>query len=248
MSATYSSPRMRITLSRSLAILLFVTLALSMNAWSKALPFIEHSLSLIGWVLIAIAVMGRLWCAAHINGRKTAELVVVGPYSVCRNPLYFFSFLGGLGVMLVTETLLLPLVFCVLFAAYYSFVIDREEKTLLEFHGGAFRDYCARVPRFWPQFSLFAEPDNYRVSAIHSAGVSKMPPGSSSPAASSSFWKACITRVFCPRCCASTKPGDGASGDPLRRCRRGTIAVPLTNDPPFACRFCLMPVGSSKIQ
>ncbi|MHA7882105.1 methyltransferase family protein [Nitratireductor rhodophyticola] len=167
MNATYISPGMRIALSRSFAVLLFVTLGLTMNAWSRALPLLEHTLSLIGWVLIAVAVVGRVWCSAHINGRKNAELVIVGPYSLCRNPLYFCSFIGGLGVMLVTETLLLPLVFCVLFGLYYSHVIDGEEKTLLKRHDAAFQDYRARVPRFWPQFNLFTEPNSYRVSAAN---------------------------------------------------------------------------------
>src|SRR6478736_238358 len=166
MNPAYSAPGNRIALSRFFMVLLFTTLTLSTNAWGTTLPLLGHTLSFVGWFLIAIAVMGRLWCGAHINGRKNTELVTVGPYSICRNPLYFFSFLGGLGVMLVTKTLLIPLLFCVLFALYYSTVIDSEENTLLDRHGAAFQEYCSRVPRFWPQLNLFSEPENYRVSAV----------------------------------------------------------------------------------
>ncbi|TIS55792.1 MAG: isoprenylcysteine carboxylmethyltransferase family protein [Mesorhizobium sp.] len=164
-NAALFAPRIRIALSRSLAALLLGTLALTREGWEMTRPMFEHSLSLIGWVCIAVAVAGRLWCGLHIGGRKNTELAVIGPYSVCRNPLYFFSFVGGLGVMLVTETLLLPLVFCILFAVYYSKVIASEEETLLKLHGAAFREYCSRVPRFWPQIRLFIEPDSYLVSA-----------------------------------------------------------------------------------
>ncbi|KUM25922.1 hypothetical protein AU467_24065 [Mesorhizobium loti] len=161
----FALSRIRIGLSRSLAAVLLGTLALTREGWEVTRPFFEHSLSMTGWICIAVAVAGRLWCGLHIGGRKNNELVVVGPYSICRNPLYFFSFVGGAGVMLVTETLLLPLLFCILFFLYYPRVIAREEETLLNLHGVVFQNYCSRVPRFWPQFSLFVEPDIYLVSA-----------------------------------------------------------------------------------
>lgn len=148
-----------------MAVLLLGILASTTEGWQMVQPMLEESLSLIGSVFIAIAVVGRLWCGLHIGGRKNSELVVVGPYSLCRNPLYFFSFVGGLGVMLMTETLLLPLAFSALFAAYYPRVIATEEETLLSLHGTAFRHYCSRVPRFWPRFSSFVEPTSYVVSA-----------------------------------------------------------------------------------
>ena len=169
MTASFVSPHRRIALSRAAALAVFALLSVSLNGWSLAAPFIEHSLSLVGWVLIGLGVLGRLWCGSHIGGQKNAVLTMVGPYSVCRNPLYFFSFVGGLGVMLVTETLLLPLAFAVVFLAYYAKVISAEEETLLGIHGAVFTAYCSRVPRFWPQFSLHVEPERYLVSAKHFA-------------------------------------------------------------------------------
>ena len=67
--------------------------------------------------------------------------------------------------MMVSETLLLPLLFSLLFWGYYPRVIAREEANLRRLHGAAFDAYCARVPRFWPNFSLYSEPLNYSVSA-----------------------------------------------------------------------------------
>lgn len=154
----------RISISRFGVALLYVALWVSVTGWRQAGPVLEHSLSFVGWVLVAIGVMGRIWCSSHIGGKKNSVLVTVGPYSVCRNPLYFCSFLAGSGVALVTETLTLPLVFGFLFAIYYSKVISAEEQTLLATHGAEFEAYCSRVPRFWPRLGLLSEPASYMIS------------------------------------------------------------------------------------
>jgi len=44
-----------------------------------------------GTLLAGVAVTGRAWSLMYISGKKNASLVTVGPYSLCRNPLYFFS-------------------------------------------------------------------------------------------------------------------------------------------------------------
>lgn len=163
MAASHFSVGRRIMLTRLMAVLAFCILGVSLTGWRHLAPIFELSLSLVGWVLIAVGVAGRIWCGVHICGNKTA-LIVVGPYSICRNPLYFSSFVGGLGVMFVTETLLFPLLFCVLFGAYYSKVILREEDTLRKSRGAAYETYCTKVPRFWPKFNLLSEPVTYTIS------------------------------------------------------------------------------------
>jgi protein-S-isoprenylcysteine O-methyltransferase Ste14 len=151
--------------SRALAALLLLALLVSSENWCHVAPAVECLLSLAGWILVGLGMSGRIWCGSYISGRKNQSLVVEGPYSISRNPLYFFSFVAGLGVMLVSETLLLPLAFCLVFWAYYPGVISREEGRLRDLHGAVFDAYRARVPRFWPNFRLFAEPADYRVSA-----------------------------------------------------------------------------------
>jgi protein-S-isoprenylcysteine O-methyltransferase Ste14 len=165
MTVNFLSARNRIRLSRLGAVLIIGTLSVSLTGWGSLEPFLEHLLSLVGWVLIAVAVAGRVWCTSHIGGNKNTTLITIGPYSVCRNPLYFFSFVGGLGVMFVTETLSFPLLFCVAFAFYYPKVIRREEEALLKFHGAEYMAYCSKVSQFWPKFSLLTEPNTYVVSA-----------------------------------------------------------------------------------
>jgi protein-S-isoprenylcysteine O-methyltransferase Ste14 len=165
MKQTYFSSESRILLSRVLALAVLAALVVCVEGWRVAAPIVEDLLSLAGWVFLGIGMSGRIWSSSYISGRKKTELVVEGPYSICRHPLYFFSFVAGLGVMLVTETLLLPLLFSIVFWVYYPHVMRREEEVLLRLHHAVFEAYCSRVPRFWPKFSLYVEPPNYTVSA-----------------------------------------------------------------------------------
>ena len=118
---------------------------------------------LFGCALAAAATIGRLWCSLYICGYKTQRLVTSGPYSMSRNPLYFFSSLGAVGVGLATQTLSIPLVLAVLFAVYYPIVIRFEEKKLEGLHGDPYRAYLAAVPRFFPRWSQLSEPAEYTV-------------------------------------------------------------------------------------
>ena len=93
--------------------------------------------------------MGRIWCSLYISGFKNAKLVTDGPYSLCRNPLYLFSYLGGVGIMLITETFIFPIVFTLYFLCYYHFVIRQEEAFLSEKYGTAYSDYIKTIPRFY---------------------------------------------------------------------------------------------------
>lgn len=165
MKFAYFAPRVRTHLTRLLALALLLALIVSAEGWCDVAPMVECLLSLAGWILVGAGMSGRIWCGSYISGRKNNDLVVEGPYSISRNPLYFFSFIAGLGVMMVSETLLLPLLFSLLFWGYYPRVIAREEANLRRLHGAAFDAYCERVPRFWPKFSLYSEPCNYSVSA-----------------------------------------------------------------------------------
>lgn len=114
-----------------------------------------------GLVLVGIATVGRLWCSLYISGHKDARLVTVGPYSVCRNPLYLFSMLGFTGLGLLTGTITLGAGMLIVFAAAYHLVVRREEAYLSARHGVTFENYRATVPRFLPKLAGLREPDDY---------------------------------------------------------------------------------------
>lgn len=109
----------------------------------------------IGLGLIATGILGRLWSTLYIGGRKAAEIVAAGPYSATRNPLYVFSSIAACGVGAQTGSVIVAFIF--LFGAILAFhvVIRREEVFLTETFGQPYVDYCARVPRFFPDPRLF---------------------------------------------------------------------------------------------
>lgn len=155
--------RLRILLSRLVSVLLVAAIALTGSHWRAEHEVVVSVMFLLGTMLVGAASLGRMWCSLYIAGYKNDRLVMDGPYSATRNPLYFFSFLGTIGFGLCTGTLIIPAVMAVLFAVYYPFVIATEEKRLEGRHGQAYLDYRKAVPAFFPRLSQLREPDEYVV-------------------------------------------------------------------------------------
>lgn len=161
------SPKSRTVASRLIGLLLLGLLAVSTGRWHDEAPLLEYLLWFTGWMAVGVGALGRIWCSTYISGFKNRLLVTEGPYSITRNPLYLFSFIAGLGVMLLTETLVFPAVFVVVFMLYYRGVIRQEEAYLSSLHGADFQAYLQQVPRFFPKLTLFKEPTTYVVSPLH---------------------------------------------------------------------------------
>ncbi len=151
----------RIKVSRVFGIAFVAALLLTGSVWQGTV--VGRLMFLVGLVLAAGGMIGRIWCLTYSSGYKSSELVTLGPYSVCRNPLYFFSFVGLVGIGLATETFTLTLCLIAFFALVYPAVIAGEEEFLRGKFGEPYLEYCRRTPRFFPRWSLFAEPESYTV-------------------------------------------------------------------------------------
>ncbi|HSR68368.1 MAG TPA: isoprenylcysteine carboxylmethyltransferase family protein [Acidobacteriota bacterium] len=101
-----------------------------------------------GLLLALLGLLIRLWATGHLE--KWQGLVTSGPYRYTRNPLYFGSFILGLGLTLAGSVVWLVVLYAVLFLAFYYPVMRREEDELQAGYQDPFPDYRKRVPLFFP--------------------------------------------------------------------------------------------------
>lgn len=113
----------------------------------------------VGYILISFCALGRLYSTAFLGGFKNEQLITYGAFSVTRNPLYFFSFLGMTGIALISVHILVILILPLFFLVLYHFLIKREESFLVEKFGDSYQSYMRRTPRFFPNFSRYEAPE-----------------------------------------------------------------------------------------
>ena len=104
--------------------------------WPRAKP-LHKTIEWIGIILIFVCIFGRTWCSLYIGGRKKRELVTLGPYSLCRNPLYAFTVLGALGIGAQSGSMTLASAVGMATFAVFHTVVKREEAFLAQAFGPA---------------------------------------------------------------------------------------------------------------
>lgn len=146
----------------AVAILAVVVLAVftGERLWSDA---VHAAFRAAGLMLIGIAIVGRAWCSLYIGGRKAAEIVDNGPYSVTRNPLYVFSFIAALGMGLQTGSLVLAGLFLLIAVGVFFATVKKEEAWLQARFGHIYSEYRLRTPRFWPRFSAWRDLETLQI-------------------------------------------------------------------------------------
>lgn len=103
----------------------------------------------IGIPVIILGEFLRVLSSGYIE--KRSVLIISGPYSIARNPLYFGNFLIGLGFAIISNNPLLIVFFVILFAFIYHSTMAEEERVLEERFGNEFLSYISSVPRFFPR-------------------------------------------------------------------------------------------------
>jgi len=112
-----------------------------------------------GYMLVIIGAFGRVYCSTFIGGRKNDVVVREGPFSIVRNPLYVFSFIAVVGIGIESKMLSILTALVAVFALYYPRVVAKEEAFLKHKFGDTYDAYLREVPRWWPNFSLWSEPE-----------------------------------------------------------------------------------------
>ncbi|NCB37812.1 MAG: isoprenylcysteine carboxylmethyltransferase family protein [Erysipelotrichia bacterium] len=129
-----------------------VPLALAMFTCARPRP--------LNWIagvpLVIAGELIRLWGLMHIGPTtRTREicadrLVTSGPYSHCRNPLYFANFLKIAGFMVIAGNAAYALCVAVFYILEFTTMIPYEETFLAEKFPEAHRIYRESVPVFMP--------------------------------------------------------------------------------------------------
>jgi protein-S-isoprenylcysteine O-methyltransferase Ste14 len=103
--------------------------------------FVGGSIAFLGLLL-------RAWATGHL--RKNDQLAVTGPYAFTRNPLYFGSFLIGIGFSLAGADPLVLVVFLASFATLYGPIMQMEMDHVRDLFSKEYTEYQKRVPLFFP--------------------------------------------------------------------------------------------------
>ncbi|GAB4069691.1 isoprenylcysteine carboxylmethyltransferase family protein [Ancylobacter sonchi] len=143
-----------------LAVLILLT---GHSLWPDSEDSPHEIIESVGVVLLFVAIAGRTWCSLYISGRKKSEIVALGPYSISRNPLYVFSFIGAAGAGAQFGSLVAAVAATLLTWLVFSVVVRKEERFLAERFGETYLIYKARVPRFWPNFRLWQNVDTLEI-------------------------------------------------------------------------------------
>jgi protein-S-isoprenylcysteine O-methyltransferase Ste14 len=114
-----------------------------------------------GWLLIAAGLALYFACAFWgfaVRGKGTPlpadppkKLVVVGPYRIVRNPMYWSVAFVMLGEAAVFHSVALVDLAAVFFVGVNLFVLFFEEPGLRQKFGAEYEEYCRRTPRWLPR-------------------------------------------------------------------------------------------------
>ena len=155
----------RIKISQFFGVIVLAYYLLGTSFWSLKKPLLGEALFLVGTIMVGAGVLGRAWCLSYIAGNKRNMVIQHGPYSLCRNPLYLFSFIGAVGIGLATKTFIFPLIICLVFAIYYPFVIRKEENELKLKFGTEFEKYMEKTRnRIVPSFENYVDLERAEVN------------------------------------------------------------------------------------
>ncbi|MCU0778794.1 MAG: isoprenylcysteine carboxylmethyltransferase family protein [Akkermansiaceae bacterium] len=147
---------------RLLAIALAVYLFYIPNPWQlHESP--ATGLRFTGVLLMFGGILGRIFSTLSIGGLKDRIIVQTELYSVCRNPLYFSSFLMAAGTGLLFARLDFTILVVAAFMGIFLPMMRNEARFLRE-KFPEYADYERRVPLFFPNFLLWQEREQYQIN------------------------------------------------------------------------------------
>jgi len=112
-----------------------------------------------GAFLLLLAALLRTWAAAYLQSSvvqdanlHTEAVVADGPYRYMRNPLYLGGLLLTVGVGFLASRVGFVFMVGGMTLLYFR-LMGLEEANLAREQGDSYREFCRRVPRFWPSLT-----------------------------------------------------------------------------------------------
>lgn len=143
-----------------------LTLSLLIEPLPRFIRSVEWGTELLGWVVLCLGAIIRIWASSYICARKSRDVVQAGPYSLCRNPLYWGTFLMIAAFPLLLRSPVLALSMIPPIVLYQLAVVPVEEAVMTNRHGEQYLNYCRTVNRWWPTISRFERGEPLDHSAI----------------------------------------------------------------------------------
>lgn len=95
----------------------------------------------------------------NTRAQRAERLNTLGMYSIVRHPLYLGNFIIALGIILVTGSWWMILLYTLSFWLYYERIMLAEEAYLRNKFGPEFSEWANRTPTFLPRFREWKQPE-----------------------------------------------------------------------------------------
>lgn len=118
---------------------------------------------LAGILLTFSGILGRIFSTLSIGGLKDRAIVRTELYSVCRNPLYFASFLMAIGTGLLFARLDFTILITLFFIVVFYPMMNNEARYLRE-RFPEYAEYERQVPLFFPDVRLWNSREKFEIN------------------------------------------------------------------------------------
>jgi protein-S-isoprenylcysteine O-methyltransferase Ste14 len=155
--------RKRLAVVQLLGVAVLGLLLFSRPGWNEASQ-VHEFVEMSGLALVLACIFGRLWSILYVGSVKNRCLVIGGPYSITRNPLYLFSTIGALGIGLLFGSVIVAALLGAFSFLVFRLTARKEAEFLRARFGAEYEAYAARTPLFFPDPRLYREAGDHTFS------------------------------------------------------------------------------------
>ena len=169
-----ASKRMAILRISVILIIIFIILDNNFSAYTLDIDMSTSVFfSYIGFTFVVLGGFGRIWASLYLEGFKTKKLIKEGPYSMVRNPLYFFSLMLFLGMCFAIKSIAISVALLLVFVLFHVPTILNEEKVLLSTHDESYRAYYESTPRLLPNLFKYKKTESTDMIQVRIKSINK---------------------------------------------------------------------------